>query len=427
MPPSPRAAAWIVTAAFLFGVLLRLMFGLGYWVDQPLTHDEREYLALARSLASGEGFRYPPEMEQQSAQTFGRAPLYPWLLSQIGGSAILDARPVAVPDSVKIAQAILGGLAVPTLAVVAWRIAGPSAGVVAGVITAIHPPLVSSVGYALTEALFVPIAWLGVLLLGQSIDRVTGASRQRTFTTFAAGLITGLAILMRPGALVFLGLAVVWLAIRGPRRLLLPLIAGAMLVVTPWTIRNIQEHGRFVLVASEGGITFWTGNHPLATGEGDMAANPGIAQANRDFRQRYPGLDSEALESMYYREALQQITEHPLWWMGLILRKAFHLVVPIGPSYALHSTTYRVAFIVPYLALLPLALAGVGLLWRSRTPVVALALMGASAIVTALIFFPQDRFRLPVIDPALIVCASIWLVCRSDRSGLRAGLIVGTH
>ena len=35
-------------------------------------------------------------------------------------------------------------------------------------------------------------------------------------------------------------------------------------------------YGRPVLIASEGGITFWTGNHPLSPGDGDMAANPAI-------------------------------------------------------------------------------------------------------------------------------------------------------
>ena len=35
-------------------------------------------------------------------------------------------------------------------------------------------------------------------------------------------------------------------------------------VIAPWTLRATTEHyGRFVLVASEGGVTFWTGNHPL--------------------------------------------------------------------------------------------------------------------------------------------------------------------
>ena len=59
-----------------------------------------------------------------------------------------------------------------------------------------------------------------------------------------------------------------------PPSLAATLVAASLIVVTPWTVRNLRVYDRFVLVASEGGVTFWTGNHPLARGEGDLAANP---------------------------------------------------------------------------------------------------------------------------------------------------------
>ena len=63
-----------VVACVAFGLALRLAFALLYWVGQPLTHDEREYLALARSVARGEGFQYPAdEPSPGTAQQFGRA------------------------------------------------------------------------------------------------------------------------------------------------------------------------------------------------------------------------------------------------------------------------------------------------------------------------------------------------------------------
>ena len=56
------------------GLIVRLAFGLLYWVDKPLTHDEREYLALARSVAAGRGFVYDATHDTGTAQQFGRAP-----------------------------------------------------------------------------------------------------------------------------------------------------------------------------------------------------------------------------------------------------------------------------------------------------------------------------------------------------------------
>ena len=48
----------MVLGALLVALLLRLAFGLGYWVDKPLTHDEREYLMLAQNLRAGHGLVY---------------------------------------------------------------------------------------------------------------------------------------------------------------------------------------------------------------------------------------------------------------------------------------------------------------------------------------------------------------------------------
>src|SRR5262245_2363419 len=100
-----RARQLIVAAAAL-GIMLRLVFALAYWIDKPLTHDEHEYLSLARGLASGQGFVYDDLVETGTAQRFGRAPGYPLFL------AALDAgRPVptSAPARVKIVQSAIGG------------------------------------------------------------------------------------------------------------------------------------------------------------------------------------------------------------------------------------------------------------------------------------------------------------------------------
>jgi hypothetical protein len=33
-------------------------------------------------------------------------------------------------------------------------------------------------------------------------------------------------------------------------------------------------------------------------------------------------------------------------------------------------------------------------------------LLAASSLLVCVVFFPQERFRIPVVDPALIVCAA---------------------
>jgi len=166
-------------------------------------------------------------------------------------------------------------------------------------------------------------------------------------------------------------------------------------------------------VASEGGVTFWTGNHPLATGEGDLAANPDLKRANVALRAQHPGMTPEALEPIYYREAMRFIRERPGAWMRLLARKAFYTVVPTGPSYRLHSALYFGASAASYLAVLPFALLGLaGLARRGRMPA-PLLLLAASSLLVCLVFFPQERFRIPVVDPALLVSAASWWALRA--------------
>lgn len=402
-PESDRRSArqWIFAVA-VAGIALRLAFSLFYWVDQPLTRDEREYLSLARSLASGQGFVYDAEILNDSVQPFGRAPGYPAFLALVGGGHSITA---SVPTSVKVVQSILGGLGIVLVAALAGRFAGPRASWIAAAIAAVYPPLIWISAYAFSEALFWPLGLLVAWLFDHALRRPS----QWLWLGLAVGALTGGAILVRAAMLLFTGVAGLWLL--SSRRLALAAAfgLGTALVLAPWAIRNQQHHGRFVLVASEGGVTFWTGNHPLASGDGDMAANPAIKLDSQRLRSAHPGLTEEQMEPVYYREAFSWIGQHPIAWLALEARKAFYLVVPIGPSYTLHSTRYVAMSWLAYGAVLPLALAGLAGAGARRARVPGLWLLATSAVVSALVFFPQERFRIPILDPTLIVCAAAYL------------------
>jgi 4-amino-4-deoxy-L-arabinose transferase-like glycosyltransferase len=406
----PAAGRRLILAAALVGLIARLGFGLLYWVDKPLTHDEREYLALAQSVAAGRGFVYDASHDTGTAQQFGRAPVYPLFLAIVGAGR---GEHVAAPARVKVAQSIVGAIGVGLIGLLARRAAGLRAGVAAAAIAAVYPPLVWISAYVFSEALYSTLALLAALLLDTALDRSAGGpaedrgARSGSAMAAAAGLTAGLAILVRPAMLLFLPLAALWLIAHRRPSLAVALVVTSLVVIAPWTVRNTRVYGRFVLIASEGGVTFWTGNHPLARGEGDLAANPDIKIAELAFRGAHPGLTAEQLEPLYYREALHHIARHPLWWLGLLAKKAFYTIVPIGPSYTLHSTRYLVASVISYLLLLPFAAAGARAWRRGGRRPEALFVLAASAVIVGLVFFPQERFRIPVIDPALIVCAAV--------------------
>jgi len=304
------------------------------------------------------------------------------------------------------------------IAAITWKAAGVRAAAIAAWLAAVYPALVWVSAYVLSESLFMPLALGSVMLLADATRRADAAQNPRAggALAVAAGLVAGLAILVRPAMLLFLPLAVLWLVRRKQLSLALALSVTAVLVVTPWTLRNVRAYGRIVLVASEGGVTFWTGNHPLARGEGDLAANPDLKRAEIAFRSAHPGLSAEALEPVYYQDALSGIVARPAWWAGLLVRKAFYTFVPIGPSYTLHSTRYLVLSVVPYAMLAPMALAGFIIIARHGWPPAPLYLLGGSVVLTCIIFFPQERFRIPVIDPLVIIGAAAAIGSTQSRS-----------
>ncbi len=408
-----RATGWILVCVAV-GLALRVAFALGYWSNKPLTHDEREYLALARSVARGEGFTYPAdEPLPGTGQRFGRAPGYPLFLATLRLTAPVEH----APRRVQLAQCAVGALGVWLIASIARRAGGDRAGVTAAAVAAVYPPLVWMPAYVLSETLYSALALSAARLL-QNRDSPSfrngdspsfGFRKTGTVPVFA-GVFVGLAILTRPAMLFFLPFVTLWMVRTRAYLAAGMLLAIACLCVLPWTIRNHRVYGRWIAVASEGGVTFWTGNHPLAVGDGDLAANPALKRAELEFRAAHPGHTPEQLEPLYYRDAFAWIRRQPVAWLGLLARKAFFTVVPAGPSYALHSTRYFAASAVSYLLVLAGAVAG-ALRWRRARhgsgTLAPLWLMAAATVVAGLMFFPQERFRIPVIDPALIATAAL--------------------
>lgn len=408
----------LIVVAACVGLVVRLAFAFGYWLHKPLTHDEREYLALARSLTLGKGFTYDLPADFSDIPRFGRAPGYPLFLV-VAGAGLADYE--ETPPTVKVAQSIVGAIGVWVMGAIARRAGGPRAGTAAAFVAAVYPPLVWICAYVFSEVLFSTTALAAVLLLNVSLDRIGAADLRKgpSGWAFAAGIATGGAMLIRPAMTLFVPVALIWLIRRRRTGLALALLAGALIVVGPWTIRNMRVYHRFVFIASEGGVTFWTGNHPLATGEGDMAANPAIKVSEIAFRREHPGVSQEELEPLYYREAIRYIASHPIWWGGLLMKKAFYTVVPMGRSYALHSPLYRTATIASYLVVLPFAVLGVVIWSRHSRPPESLFALLLSAVLVCVLFFPQERFRIPVIDPALIVCAGVWFAQRATTGEQR--------
>jgi hypothetical protein len=410
----------LIAGLVALGFVLRLAFGLGYWVGKDVNLDEREYLLLASRVAAGQGFTYPPAPASGPApRHFERPPVFAFFLAAVltaahdplvaanaGDAQTLPRSSSEVPASIKIAQSILGAIGILLIAALAARAAGPRAAVAAAALAAVYPPLVWTCAYVFTEPLYSALA-LGTVWVLQWASDATG--RRQLWAGLAAGLLAGAALLTKEAMLFFLPLAALWLIVRRKPALALALAAGVIVVTVPWIGRNYAVHHRFVLTAAHGGVTLWTGNNPLARGEGDLAANPDMGRARVDLENGHPGMSNQDLDEVYYREVFRFVADHPVEWLVLDAKKLFYTFVPIGPSYQLHSRRYYVTSLVSYGLLVPVALMG---LWRlvrrgEQSRLWALWLLAASTVVVSLVFFPQERFRIPVIDPTAVICAAI--------------------
>jgi hypothetical protein len=409
----PRSFVLLAAAA---GLAARLAFGLGYWTGEPMNRDEIEYLSLARSLVAGHGYVYDEHVRKGPVEPFGRAPGYPVFLALVGGGRPESAD--AVPVSVKVAQSVVGALGVVLIAIAAFRMAGRRPAMAAAALAALFPPLVWIAGFGYSESVFWPIGLGLALIVSHTLERPGQAIGK---WALLSGIATGGAVMFRAATSPFVGILSLWLIWKRQGLALAAFWLGLLVVLTPWTIRNYHHYGRLVVIASDGGVTFWTGNNPLATGEGDMAANPHLKIANQALKAKHPDLGEEQLEPIYYRESFGWIRAHPLEWVTLMGKKAFYLVVPIGPSYQVHSRRYYAASVLSVGVLLPLALLGLWRLGPRRARLTGMWLLAAAAIATCLVFFPQERFRIPVIDPALILCASgMWLGAAGARGDAAA-------
>ena len=417
-----RTARVVAGAAFI-GLQLRLGFGLWYWVDKPLMKDEQEYLLLSTRVATGQGFTYPAV--EPSAGFFERPPGFVVLLAAVlvttqdalvtskvpQSLAELPRTSSEIPAGIKVIQCLLGALVIGLVAALAYRAGGGRAAILAAVVAAVYPPMAWVSGYVLSEPLYSALALAAIWLLLKAGD-ATGT--RASAWGFAAGVVSGAALLTKEAMLFFLPLAALWLLWHRRTQLLIVLAAGVAVVVLPWIGRNYAVHGQFILTAAHGGVTMWTGNNPLARGEGDLAANPIMGEARKALEARHAGLSNQQMDDVYYREVRDFVRQHPGQWLALEVKKLFYTFVPIGPSYTLHSTKYFVASLVSYGLLAPFALVGLLKLLRQPgpSPLWALGLLALSSVIVCLIFFPQERFRIPVMDPAAIVAAAIAVQAR---------------
>ncbi len=409
----PLAA--VVAAA----LAVRLLYFAGMR-DFPLffaaTGDTVEYARQAQVILGGEVLG--------RGVYFHSSPAYPYFIAAVkvathGGFA--DFRAVALLQLL-----VSAGTAALTF-LLGKRLAGTTAGVVAGLVYALSPAAVFYDGELLMDFLL-PAVLAGAALL---------ASTTRWSLGRAAGLgaLIALGALARPSYLLLLlpAAAAIWFMAEGTSRLgrgkyVAALAVAAAAVVAPCAVRNYVVGRDFVLVSSNGGVNLFIGNNPQANGTfkapGPWPAH--LEASSTAYAEEKVGrpLKPSEVSAYFTREAVGYALTQPGDYITKVGRRLRLLAsayeIPNHMDFNFFRPRSGVLKVLPLTwgIILPWALAGAVLTARRRNFWPGLALLVVYLGSLATLFFVTGRYRFPAF-PLLAVFAGAGAVALVDAARRR--------
>ena len=374
----PGFARWLVAIA-AGGLAVRLLYVLAFTPHLRGEGDSRYYHELAILLGDGQGFADPGN----GTPTALHPPLFPLLLalpSWLG----LDSW-----QAQRVIVSLVGTATIVVVGLVARRLAGDRAGLFAAALAAAYPVLIAADGAVMSETL------LG-LLVALVVYVAYGEPSVRR--GISLGALIGLAALTRGEALLLL-----LFLVRRPRKEVLAMVLTAVVVLAPWTIRNLTTFDKPVALSTNEGNLIAGANcrstyHGHDTGSWDLACVPGG-----------PIEDESVAASRFRRAGLDYAGDH-LGRLPVVLvarlGRTFELYQPIRQAQhaEMRADGIEIAGVVAFFLLMPLGAYGLTMLPR-RGPL--LAAFGL-AIAATLVGYGVPRFRHPG-DVALAVLAGVAL------------------
>lgn len=263
------------------------------------SNDAKEYLLLGVSLSDRGELRLP------TGEYAKRMPLYPALLSMVDrwqGREVLQYSALEV-------QAALSLGCVIWIALVARRIGGPRAGVVAGLIAALYAPYRYLQAMYLCETLVILLLMSALWLYLLWLDHRDSPRGWMALAGVSAAC--GMALLTRSDAGVFVVPFAFDAAFRGgstAKRVgrAAVISVGVAACAIGWGMRNSRVLDAFTL-STIGGLNFHLGHN------GDYALNPGMDKADYHLyeRLRADGLSEVAADRRLYEMGWRFIAEQP--------------------------------------------------------------------------------------------------------------------
>jgi hypothetical protein len=444
-----------------------LLVGLGLrvgeaWDGRAPVYDAAAYAAIAANLDRGEGFTVGPAATQPSSNY---SPGLPLLVAGVyGATGGVHER------TARLLLALIGSLAVLFAYMIGRRLGeavlsphqgvekSPSvvAGLVGAGLVAIYPALLEYQGMLMSEPLAATLLSGAVLAMFWAND--AGSSAAASGRSGEGGLRAGRYVRSRPpspdhplvrwllpggllgvlamvrpeylGVALLLGVVVFVSGVRDGWRGALArgavLLAGVVVIVAPWTIRNAVALDRAVPISTGGGQVLFAGTYLPSDGDPEKVGTEVVARHPELFAPaaaqrlrleqilarlaaaRYPQLESDqALSRMGKEQLWDDISEEPLEYAGFVATKIGR-IWSHGPRAVMREPGWEAL----HWALVGLGLLGLAVLaWRRRWEALVLATIFVSitALSALLVASPRRALVMVPLVAALAGVAATWL------------------
>ena len=310
---------------------------------------------------------------------------------------------------IQILQGLILSFTVVLIYVIAKKLFDEQIAILAALIMALYPVYIYGVTviHQLTfTTFFIAILILGVLKLKLKLETNANINIK---TYLICGVVLGLIILTEPTILFFIPFMILWIFIQNKNKrdwkrslkFSSCILIIALLVTSPWIIRNYEVHDTVLIKYS--GYAFWNGNSPSFTETGIPCGYP-IASYEPELIERITNQSKQIdIDSIYMAEALKYVRENPIIFIRNFVYKAYNFWwFPNTPDIAYQTNIYRKIIYAP---LLFFTLIGLALSLKEWRRFLLLYFLFISFTVGYSIFFALPRYRVPTIQPYMIIFA----------------------
>ncbi len=392
---------------FLFAFFIRLITVVLAWHYGSL--QVWEYEIIADNILNGTGYQF--EHLGVIHHVFG-PPLYSFLTSLVYFITSHNQLALAV------IQAFLSSLACIFIFKIGCRLFDAKTALLAFLMTALHPGLIIYATKLHAFNVDMPLLILVVMLLFKAYDRMSIAY----FSLF--GAVFGLCLLSRSTVFLFLFMAFILLLFRSNQKKRLASYFAlssiiALLVVSPWLVRNYMLLGRSVFIQKAGEV-FWRGNNPNATGTAYASDDrPMIDSAPEEFIRKIYTSGEVEQDRLFWNAAFEFIKRNPIRFIELTAKKFYYFWWFSPYSGVLYPVLYLSVYKILYLVIIFLAIPGTIFALNSGEKksiegTYLLMLFFFTISLSQSFFYVEGRHRL-AIEPLLLIFTANGIIHIRDR------------